>query len=367
MVLTIGAQTAFGGEATGMQTDREIQTLETYLRIRDGVKPSTNLHVIHRAFNNYWSSFLYADKITDKLSNNHSANCKRFTNLYSAIGGQLIDYYGQLITQPVWLAETGSALALKQNIEGRLYTLKLFETALFSLALSGNEGGISELDPLAKEYCVTNGRQNWLSALVTAHNNLQILHETVFGFRSAVDFKSSADIVRQLSETVERRQHIERIVWTVSELVGSIVLWFKGVAPVLKRTTADVESPALRFVISMAAVAAYSIAFTKFDSEASSHLPFLQPGPSLKGMTLSKWNALITKGEEFTRSKLNSPQLYFAYLKLIAVLDRQAAYGFLVQNQKFLAGMEKKYGSIDAALIHLKEEQENETINQRAG
>ncbi len=366
MTLTIGAQTAFGGEAAGMQTDREIQTLETYLRIRDGVAPSTDIGVIHKAFDNYWSSLLYTDKITNELSS-HSANCERFNKLYSVIGGQLVEYYGQLISPQIWLADRGAAFALKQNIEGRLYTLKLFETALFSLALSGNEGGISELDPLAKEYCVTNGRQNWLSALVTTHNDLQILHETVFGLRSATDFNSSADIVRRLGEKAQRRHRIERIAWNVSELAGSIVLWFKGIAPVLRRASADVESPALRFVISVAAVAAYSVAFTKFDSEASKHLPFLQPGPSLKGMTLSKWNSLISKGEEVTRTKLNSPRLYFAYLKLIAVLDRQAAYGFLIQNQNFLAGMEKKYGSIDTALIHLKEEQENETINQRTG
>ncbi len=354
------------GEVNEMQTDREIQTLQTYIGIRDGVAPSTDPRARLNALNEFQSSFAQVERETNDLSS-RSPNCERFDHLYAAVGTQLVEYYDQLLSPTVWLADNGSNLDLKKNIEGRLYTLKLFETVLFSLAIAGQEGGISMLDPTAQVQCVRANRMQWLTALVQTHQDLKNLHETVFGFRSALDFKTSADIVRHLNNVAARRKKVARVTWALGELVGSILLWVKGVSPLLKRAQVSVDLPALRWAMSVGALVAFSLAFTKLDSEASAHFSFLQPGVSLKGMTLSKWADLMAKGEQVTQSNLNSPQLYYAYLHLIAGLDRQAAYKFLVENQNFLAEMETKYGSVDAALIHLKEERKNETINQRAG
>ena len=359
MALVLGTQIAYAGEAGEMQTDRQIQILETYVNIRDGVAPADNVVPMLRAFNRYRTSFGNVEDDAAEWSS--SANCTRYKNLYDEIGNQLVQYYGLLLNT------NSLAPATRENVEGRLYTLKLFEMALFSLAVTGKEGGISMIDPLEKHYCVVKGREHWLSAMSRAHQDLQRLHETVFGYRSAMDFRNASDIVQRLNAKIEHRGRIERYAYNIAEFGLSILVWFKGVAPLLRRARTSIESPPLRAATTIAAGIAYTLAFMKLDQEAYAHFSFLQPKPTLKEMSLLRWNDLMSRGEEVVNSKLESTPLYFAYLKLTALLDRETAYNFLLEHQEFLSEMETQYGSINAALNHLKEERENETNNKRAG
>lgn len=328
-----------------------VGVLQTYLRLRDGVRPSTDQLEHLSALDQFLGAFEPVRLENLTRSAGTSKDCQRFFNFYNTIGLQLAFDYGRYLRTP------NLSHDIRTELAARLEILHLFETAAFSLILLKSEGGRSEIDPLQTSSCLLEPeRSAWANAVFKSHVAANRLQESIFGEPAvSVPDPELAD-VQILASEYERQAQIHRTEVFGAELLVSIVAWEKLIQPYLDGVVGGIRvTPMGRFSRLMVA-GLYGLGWVAIDRLLTSHLGFMSDQSSITDdETLSSWDRLLTLGERFLASDLDSPTLYLAYLQMMSELKTLQVNSFLQSNADIFKYAENKYGSVDAALSNLKE------------
>lgn len=335
---------------------------ETYLRLRDGRKSSDNIQGTVALLNRYSETFDKKLKPINRfVALTSSVNCQRYLDLYNEVNNQQIIYLRQYLTDESIDNRT------KSLIKARLEILNVFHEALFGLFMTGSEAGYSDLDKSKKQRCEIPNRKPWEQLVLQNYHRMNFAHQAAFG---QVSYMTPVMMSGEISKIKQDKdfEHTEtKIAFITAEVVASIAAWNRVVTPATEnllrwiRTTERIsakirKSPWTPRAVRFFANVNYMITWVTFDRIARKKFEFLKSEPQLVDSNpLSTWSRLISNGEEFTQTKLDSPGVYFAHLKILDTLHRQQALDFLLENEWVLYEAEKKYGSIDAAYENLKE------------
>lgn len=333
-----------------------IDVLENYVRMKNGISPSSSVSEKMDAFRDYNVAFSQARKANAAIATLSSHNCQRFLKLYDDVTLQTSLYFDQYLraAQPESSAGTNEAL---ENMAARLKVLNIFETAMFSTVLLGMEAGRSALGDV-RSACTTSKRTAWLNLLMRVHQTAQVLHTKVFGQDRV--FSTGSRLynlyrLKRMSAQAQRHNFIQSFAFMGAEIGLSILAWEKAISPFLRKTLGVFWLTPAGTGARLIATSLYMIALVGMDRYFRRHLSFLQPLPSIVNRnSLSSWDWLVNLGEDFVVSNLFSPELYFAYLQLMETVERQRALDFLIQNEVIITTAEKSYGSVENALNALK-------------
>ncbi len=348
----------------GQKSDLEmaVNVLETYIRLRDGIRPSPFVDIQRRHLRHYLTALGNAREANKAIAFRADEKCRRFINLYNEVGNQLANSY-------TWyLSERRPSEDVQQLLSARIQILQFFEAALFGLVIARAEAGSSELDIVARSTCTTTDRTAWTSLLLKSHQALTALRLDVFGEPSAAADSPMLQRIRRIDERYSRNSIYKQVGFLIGEIAVSIVLWDKYVAPTLHVLAQAASATAIGKLINVGGGVAYLIGWVAFDRWARNTFDFLAPDPDiLNRRTLSSWQQIMELGEEFTASDLASPALYKAYLELFTSLQKQRILEFLNENEELLTSAEQEFGSVDQALKTLKEELKNENALKTRG
>jgi hypothetical protein len=201
-----------------------------------------------------------------------------------------------------------------------------------SLVIIDAEGGRSDIDPGIRSQCVENNRADWSTRLLRAHQRLENLHETVFGIPQLGSPISPSSMIAGESQKYLTKQKVTGIVSFIGELTVSILAWEKVVSPLVNGVIASISITSGGRVLKILTGAAYAMGWVALDRYIHSHIPLLNSSTvHVRDLNkISSWDRLMEMGEEFVSSNLISPSLYYAYLKILGVMERQRALNFLI-------------------------------------
>lgn len=334
-----------------------IDILENYVRMKNGISPSSSVSEKMRAFHDYNVAFSQARKANTAIATLSSHNCQRFLKLYDNVTLQTSLYFDQYLRTAQPESSPEDSNEAMENMAARLKVLNIFETALFSTVLLGMEAGHSALGDV-RSACTTSKRTAWLNLLMRVHQTAQVLHTEVFGQDRI--FSTGSRLynlyrLKRMSAQAQRNNLVESLAFIGAEIGLSILAWEKVISPFLRKTLGVFWLTPAGQGARLFATSVYMIALVGADRYFRRHLSFLQPLPSIVNRnSLSSWDWLVNLGEDFVVSNLFSPELYFAYLQLMETVERQRALDFLVQNEFVITTAEKTYGSVENALNALK-------------
>jgi hypothetical protein len=338
------------------QAATELSIFQTYLRLRDGVKPSKEQALTRTAFHEFALADNYRALSQEGVAlRSTNPNCVRFLNLYDMTEAQLKDGYGELLGNEKLAGRFGLAdeQEVRDNLESRVLILHLFEDSLFATALMGIEGGASPLQASAPQGCNPIDRKDWLNLLFQAHDKAERLRLLYFGQMPATSPVDETERIRDSMNRYERRQTVFSALFLTVEVATAVLVWELTAARMLSKVALLARFPRMAR-ISVGGI--YSMGIVFVDRSARGYLPLLKPTPEITDpTTISETERMLTLGEEFENSNLVSPELYYRYLKLMSLIERQMAMDFLTNYQDELTSAEHRYGSIDAAISKQKE------------
>lgn len=340
--------------------ERDRQSLaiyESYLRLKNGVAPVSNRETKLQRLSDFNLAFSQVRESNHAVARFGSANCRRFIKIYNDVGAQLSHYYGVLLSDPP------PQFNVQRIVEARLRILHFFERALFGLILTNSEAGHSDLDPSSRSTCPSIHREVWTGLLLKVHQRVEMAHAAIVGEVSALAVIDEVNELRNLNRRYGWTQTFKQIAWMIGEVIVSVGLWSKVVAPAMQVAA---RGTAMGRVITYAVGSIYLVGWVAFDRYMRDRLTFLQSPPKLMDRSsLSSWDRLAKMAEDFLVSNLFSPPLYFAYAELLQIMRKEMALQFLTEHQDLLAKAEHEHGSIERAIEKLKEvlrhEQDNET------
>lgn len=342
---------------SGRDRREVVLLLETYLRMKNGKAPSRSQIEKQDALHAFTQAFTAARTANQAIGKHSHSNCQEFLRIYGETGLQILGYASQLINTGEIDERT------KINLESRLEILRLFEAALFSMALIGAEAGQSTLDPRSRATCTTTKRTPWLNLLMQSHQRADHLLVSLLGEESALTVQDRMK-VKKAVQTYDRENFYKTVAFVAGELVTSIVAWEKMASPALRTLAGLTASIPVSRAIMVGGGVVYMIAWVAVDRFARHNLSFLKTSPSISKLDhFATFEQIMSVGEEFLYSNLNSPSLYLGYLDLISLIRQQRATHFIDANFDLIAALEEHFGSAENALVRLKEELKNENEN----
>jgi len=331
--------------ASRQEIKRKIEIMKTYLAIRSGQPPESRTEKKTANLARFTEAFLLAQRLGFI---DPAPNCQRFWNLFNQTGSRTVELYSRLLLDPPTHDET------YQSIQAHIYILDLVINALAALVTNRSEGGFSiqiENDaPSIGNMCATKNREQWLNRLNLLVDRSRELKTAFFGNPSLND---ETKIIENYTEDIAYLNTDDlpkRIGFGVGEVAVALVAWIKLGAPILRHLSIVFPNQPWRFIAATFITTSFLSTSFSADRYIRRHIQFLKPLPPLTPANQSEWDRIINFGEDNVLGSVLSPPLYFGFLQVSRLAQREANLNFINKNVQLLSESEAQFGSVDEAL-----------------
>lgn len=322
--------------------------MRIYLRIRDGVPPQLDAHVISG------TSFQLSQDLKALLEKTKSAarkgdeSCRRYFSDLSEASRQIDRLVMEFSKNPK------SVLAASDSDFLKIMRLQVLIAGFLELALlmqTGAEGGFGILDQRDRTSCQVEERPAVLGLLKTVSDDLGPFSDQAFGVPSIAQMDATKS---RLLHLIDKRDHRNtRNFWILSVVstVAGLLAWDLCPPAAAAMTELLFGRPLAlgrwgAYFTRTTAIAAETGAFMYVDQNITSPKESL---PNL-GVLLGTWKERMNEVERILESPLNSPELLTVHITRLQALRYSAYLPWLGEYEDVIQEQEQKYGSVERAV-----------------
>jgi hypothetical protein len=327
--------------------------LSTYLRVRDGLAPSSDLAKTTQLAA---QSDAAARKTQSELNEQtpENARCSRFVKTSQALIQDLLLALQTISLHP---GAFGRAQLSDFDFEAvnrfRITSAALAEINF--LLQSGAEGGYSLLDLRSRQACQLKNRAGLTSDFSTLLRSLGEYTKAAIGLPGV--FQMQADEDRLLRLSLADESHDRKMFWLglgIGGSAASAIIWKFGptlaaaaIRSVLGYSPRILAVPIFLYGVKVSALVAEGMAFSYADQWLSTN----EPPPR---MILGSWDEHMDALDILVKSPVHSPALELAFLSRIYALIVSDFGPSLTPTKSFVEAEAKRWGSVENAVEHYK-------------